>query len=85
MEFVLTVQCGMAPSAVLRAGTIIAAEVLGSQSVTGSIEVGKFADLIATKLDPTKDISTLLEPTLVVKGGDLIRTKVAHSCSVESD
>lgn len=72
MEFVLAVECGMAPSAALRAGTIIAAEVLGSQAVTGSIEVGKLADLVATRLDPEQDVSTLLEPAFVMKGGETV-------------
>jgi imidazolonepropionase-like amidohydrolase len=71
-EFVLAVQAGMPPSAALRAGTIVAAEVLGSQATTGSIEVGKLADLVATVADPVGDVSTLLQPAFVMQAGEVV-------------
>jgi len=69
MEFQLAVQWGMSEHEALRAGTIMAAEALGIGSDTGSIELGKAADLIAVDGNPLRDVKVLRDPKLVVKSG----------------
>ena len=49
------------------------AEVLGWQDRIGSIEKGKFADLIAVPEDPLADITALQKVDFVMKGGKIIR------------
>jgi imidazolonepropionase-like amidohydrolase len=58
---------------VIRAGTLNAAELLGWQDRVGSVEAGKFADLIAVEGDPLKEITELRRVRFVMKGGAVIR------------
>lgn len=64
----LVEEVGMAPADVLRAGTSVAADVIGTDDV-GVIEVGRQADLLVTATNPLEDISTLRDPLAVYKGG----------------
>jgi len=64
---------GMTPARVLQSGTIVNAEALGWQDQIGSIEKGKFADLIAVSGDPLADITELQRVKLVMKGGKVIK------------
>ena len=69
-EFVLAVDWGMPSHQALLAGTVVAAEALGIATQTGSIEVGKVADIVAVDGNPLLDIGTLKTPRLVVKQGN---------------
>ena len=51
------------------AGTSVAAELLGQQDNVGTIEAGRFADIVATAGDPLQDISELERVRFVMKGG----------------
>ena len=64
---------GMPAPEVIRAITTNAAEMLGWQDRIGSIEPGKFADLIAVAGDPIADISELERIRFVMKDGRVIR------------
>src|SRR5438067_699483 len=64
---------GMPAPEVIRAITTNAAEMLGWQDRIGSIEPGKFADLIAVAGDPIADISELERVRFVMKDGRVIR------------
>jgi imidazolonepropionase-like amidohydrolase len=64
---------GMTPQQIIRAATSNAAELLGWQNRVGSIEPGKFADIIAVAGDPLQDISELQRVKFVMKGGAVIR------------
>jgi imidazolonepropionase-like amidohydrolase len=68
---------GMPVLDVIRAITINAAEMLGWQDRIGTIEPGKFADLIAVAGDPVADITELEHVYFVMKGGELIRNEAA--------
>lgn len=68
---------GMSSLETLRAITSNAAEMLGWQDRIGSIEPGKFADLIAVAGDPVADITQLEHVRFVMKGGKVIRNSVA--------
>ena len=66
-------RAGMSPARAIQSGTAINAEVMGWQDQVGSIEKGKYADLIAVSGDPLADITELQRVKLVMKGGKIIR------------
>lgn len=65
------VQGGMTPLEALRAGTIGSAEAIGRAGEFGSIEPGKFADLIILNADPRLDIRNSRAIAEVMKNGRL--------------
>jgi imidazolonepropionase-like amidohydrolase len=54
---------------VLRSATLSAAELIGISDKTGTIEKGKWADIVAVEGDPVKDITTMGKIKFVMKGG----------------
>jgi len=64
---------GLTPVRALQGGTIINAEALGWQDQIGSIDKGKFADLVAVSGDPLADITELQHVKFVMKAGKIIR------------
>jgi imidazolonepropionase-like amidohydrolase len=75
LEFeALVKRAHMSPARAIQSGTITNAEVLGWQDQIGSIEKGKYADLIAVSGDPLADITQLQRVTFVMKGGAIIRS-----------
>jgi imidazolonepropionase-like amidohydrolase len=70
-EFELMTNYGMTPEAALIAGTANGAELLGVANITGTIQVGKRADIIAVKGNPLADMSTTRHPLLVMKEGQI--------------
>jgi imidazolonepropionase-like amidohydrolase len=64
---------GLTPMRALQGGTIINAEALGWQDQVGSIDKGKYADLVAVSGDPLADITELQRVKFVMKGGKIIR------------
>jgi len=75
-EFSYLVRYGMSPGQAIQTATVVAAEMMGWQDRIGSIEKGKFADLVAVNGDPLKDITELERVTFVMKGGQVIRNDV---------
>ena len=68
-EFEYMVNWGMKPMDAIRAATIWGATLLDQQDRFGSIEPGKFADMVAVAGDPTTDITELERVNFVMKGG----------------
>jgi imidazolonepropionase-like amidohydrolase len=68
---------GFTPARAIQAGTIVNAEVLGWKDRVGSVEKGKFADLVAVPGDPLADITELQRVNFVIKGGKVIRNDAA--------
>lgn len=66
-------QFGMTPLAALQTGTLNAADLMGWSDKIGSIEPGKWADIIAVEDDPLKDIRTLQHVSFVMKGGTVYK------------
>ena len=78
--------CGVSHAFALYTATKRNAEILGLGNVTGSIEPGKCADLIACKSDPLENLSALRELTMVVAKGRVIREpKVKKMPQVEAE
>jgi imidazolonepropionase-like amidohydrolase len=69
----LVKRAGINPVRAIQAGTTINAQVLGWQDQVGSIDQGKYADLIAVSGDPLTDITELQRVKFVMKGGKVIR------------
>jgi imidazolonepropionase-like amidohydrolase len=68
-EFSSMVKFGMTPAQAIRAATSTAAELLGEQSMLGTVEAGKLADLVAVSGDPLRDVSVMEKVDFVMKGG----------------
>ncbi len=66
---------GLSPAEVLRAATIDAARVMGWEDRVGSLQAGRFADLIAVDGDPLAAVSALEAVRFVMKGGVVVRSK----------
>jgi imidazolonepropionase-like amidohydrolase len=66
---------GMTPVRAIQSGTMINAEAMGWQDQIGSIDKGKYADLIAVAGDPLTDITELQRVRFVMKGGKIIRSE----------
>lgn len=69
MELVLLVEDGLKPIEALQAATINAAKMLGREREQGTIEGGKFADLVILDADPLADIRNIRKIYRVVKSG----------------
>jgi imidazolonepropionase-like amidohydrolase len=67
-ELELYVQAGISPSETLTLATLAAARRLGQDSELGSIERGKYSDLILVPGDPTRNISDIRKIRMVMKG-----------------
>src|SRR5260370_2780464 len=72
-EFAYPVKYGMTPAQAIETATTVASEMMGWQDRIGSIEKGKFADIIAVAGDPLSDITELERVKFVMKGGQVVR------------
>ena len=72
-EFGLMVDHGMTPAAALRAGTSVAAALLGIERLVGTLEAGKEADIVAVPGDPLADIHATERVSFVMRGGKVLR------------
>ena len=68
-EFSLMAKNGMGAAQVLIAGTAGGAELLGIADKTGTLQMGKFADIVAVPGNPLIDIAATERPTFVMKEG----------------
>jgi len=68
-EFIYMVEAGWSPMFSIKSATITNAKLLGMEDKLGVIESGYLADIIAVDEDPTKDISTMVEVSFVMKDG----------------
>jgi imidazolonepropionase-like amidohydrolase len=69
----LVKRAGLSPARALQAATVTNAEVLGWADRIGSLEAGKYADVIAVAGDPLADVTELQRVHFVMKGGKVVR------------
>ena len=77
----LVKRAGLTPARAIQSGTTVNAEALGWQDQIGSIDKGKFADMIAVSGDPLADITELQRVKFVMKGGKVIRNDIAQGAA----
>ncbi len=70
-------QFGMTPLQAIQAGTVNAADLMGWSDRVGSLEAGKWADLIAVPGDPLKDVRILQNVPFVMKAGVVYKNQSA--------
>ncbi|MDJ0367091.1 amidohydrolase family protein [Hymenobacter sp. H14-R3] len=69
LEFTYMTEAGMSPLDAIRTATLNAAELLGDPTNLGTLEAGKYADVVAVEDNPLQNISTLTRPKFVMKEG----------------
>ena len=74
-EFAVMVKLGLSPLQSIQAATVNASDLLGWTDRVGTLEVGKFADIIAVDGDPLADVHVLENVRFVMKGGDVIKSQ----------
>lgn len=74
-EAVLMKEAGMSEADILKSATVNAADLIGMSSSLGTIESGKFADIIATDGSALADISELLDVDFVMKNGKVVKNQ----------
>ncbi len=73
-EFVLMVEWGgMKPLDAITAGTLNGAKLLGVEETAGSLEVGKYADIVAVSGNPLQNIEAMNETVFVMKNGAIYK------------
>jgi imidazolonepropionase-like amidohydrolase len=76
-ELAVYVRLGMTPLQAIQTATINDADLLGWSDKIGTIEAGKWADIIAVDGDPLQDITTLQHVKFVMKGGEVVKNEYA--------
>jgi imidazolonepropionase-like amidohydrolase len=74
-EFAVYVKLGMTPAQAIQTATVNAADLLGWSDKVGSLEAGKWADLIAVDGDPLQDVTRLQQVRFVMKGGVVVKNE----------
>jgi imidazolonepropionase-like amidohydrolase len=72
-EFALLVKAGLTPMDAIFTATRNAAELLGDSANVGSVQPGRYADLVAVAGDPLADITELQRVQFVMKGGEVVK------------
>jgi imidazolonepropionase-like amidohydrolase len=72
-EFALLVEIGMSPAAALLSGTRESAKLLGVDAEVGTLESGKFADVVAVPGNVLQNIAATEQPLFVMKHGQIVR------------
>ncbi len=82
-QFVTMVKYGMTPAQAIRTATQNSADLIGRSKDVGTIEAGKYADIIAVEGDPLADVSVLQSVGFVMKGGVIYKDKLAGTAVQE--
>ena len=72
-EFALYVRSGFTPMEAILTATHNAADLIGDTADIGSVQPGRYADIIAVKADPVKDVRALEQVDFVMKGGVTVK------------
>jgi imidazolonepropionase-like amidohydrolase len=72
-EFAVYVKLGMTPLQAIQTATVNASQLLGWEDRVGSLEAGKFADMIAVQGNPLQDVTELERVRWVMKDGQVVK------------
>jgi imidazolonepropionase-like amidohydrolase len=75
-EFSLMVQNGMSPADALMTATANAADLIGDTADIGTIQPGRYADIVAVTGDPLQNIAVMEDVNFVMKGGETIKAEI---------
>jgi imidazolonepropionase-like amidohydrolase len=75
-QFAYMVKFGMTPAQAIHAATSNAADLIGRSKDVGTLEAGKFADLVAVTGDPLQDVRALESVGFVMKGGTVYKDEI---------
>jgi len=84
LEFQWMVKHGMTPAQAIQSATLTSSTMMGWQDKVGTLEKGKFADVVAVSGDPLQDITELQHVKFVMKGGEVIKNEMAGSSLISS-
>jgi imidazolonepropionase-like amidohydrolase len=76
-QFHYMVKFGLTPAGAIHAATSSAADLIGRSKDVGTLEAGKYADLIAVTANPLEKIEVLEHVSFVMKGGKVYKDEVA--------
>jgi len=76
-QFFYMVKFGLTPAQAIRAATSSAADLIGRAKDVGTLEAGKFADVIAVTEDPLQNVRALENVGFVMKGGVVVKDGIA--------
>lgn len=82
-ELELLVGAGLTPTEALRAATLDAAAIAGTEGTTGSIAVGKAADFVVVDGVPWEDIADIRRVALGVQEGRVVHASDAMRATIE--
>ncbi len=80
-QFFYMVKYGLTPMQAIQSATTWAADVMNWSDRIGSLDAGKYADLIAVTGNPLDDITILERVPFVMKGGQVVKDELSSSCS----
>ena len=83
-HLVVLTQWGATPAYVLKMATSVNASILKKDKDLGSVEKGKYADIIATDGDPLQDITEIQNVKFVMKGGQVVKNDLAPKPNANS-
>jgi imidazolonepropionase-like amidohydrolase len=76
-EFAVMVKLGLTPLQAIQAATVNDADLLGWSDKVGTLEPGKWADMVAVDGDPLADVTILEHVKFVMKGGEVVKNQYA--------
>jgi imidazolonepropionase-like amidohydrolase len=82
-QFALYVALGLSTMEAISTATRNAAELIGASNDIGTIEAGKYADLVAVPGNPLDDIRVLEAIPFVMKGGRIVKDEAGCSSAVD--
>lgn len=74
-EFATMVGMGLTPLQSIQAATVNAADLIGWSDRVGTLEAGKYADIVAVNGDPLADVQVLENVSFVMKGGEVVKNQ----------
>jgi imidazolonepropionase-like amidohydrolase len=83
-QLAVYVRYGMTPAQAIRSATSVAADLLGRAQDVGTLQPGRYADLIAVRGDPLADVRVLEAVPFVMKGGKIVKDELRHSGAVSA-